>query len=444
MLGRLSRLVAVVAVVAMFGPFLTVQASAQAGATLEIAAFQGGYGIEWLKEIAARFEQEHPGVKVEVWGNPRVWEQLRPRFISGNPPDLVAPGWGFDVWSAIYEGQVQPLDDLLGSPAVGQEGRWMDTFIQDLWAPMAWEGHYYIMPLFMNIFSWWYDEALWQKEGWQVPETWEQFVAVADAIKQAGYYPISVQGVDFQYLNYGLLLPTVARLGGMQVLEDAFNLKPGAWQHPAFVQAARIWQDAAREYFPPGWEGANHTESQMLLVLDQTAMLPVGSWLPSEMANVTPPTTRLRAMTLPSFGRPDGVMALPVESDQPTNFLIPSKAKNPELAGEFLKFMTSPEMARIIVEATGAPLAVRGSEEALPSEAVRSAVALLAKTEATYDFRNTVEIWYPQIWQAMVDAGAALLQGQISPEEWARRLEQAATSVRNDAKIPKHHLALGT
>ena len=89
---------------------------AQKPVTLEIASFQGGYGIQWLKEIATQFEETHPGVKVDVWGSPRVWEPLRPRFISGNPPDLCAPGWGFDFWAAVGAGQIMPLDKFLNTP----------------------------------------------------------------------------------------------------------------------------------------------------------------------------------------------------------------------------------------------------------------------------------------------------------------------------------------
>lgn len=76
---------------------------------LEVASFEGGYGIEWLKKAGEKFERLHPDVKVDVWGNPRVWDQLQPRFVAENPPDVCAPGWKFDVWGAIYEGKIKSL-----------------------------------------------------------------------------------------------------------------------------------------------------------------------------------------------------------------------------------------------------------------------------------------------------------------------------------------------
>ena len=49
---------------------------------VEVASFQGGYGIDFFERAAREYEAKHPGVKIRVWGNPRVWEQLRPRFVA--------------------------------------------------------------------------------------------------------------------------------------------------------------------------------------------------------------------------------------------------------------------------------------------------------------------------------------------------------------------------
>ena len=53
--------------------------------------FQGGYGMQWVYDTAAEFELAHDDITAYVWGNPRAWDQTRPRFLSGNPPDVF---WG--------------------------------------------------------------------------------------------------------------------------------------------------------------------------------------------------------------------------------------------------------------------------------------------------------------------------------------------------------------
>lgn len=39
---------------------------------LEVAVFEGGYGIDFNQKVGEEFAALHPDVEVEVWGNPRV------------------------------------------------------------------------------------------------------------------------------------------------------------------------------------------------------------------------------------------------------------------------------------------------------------------------------------------------------------------------------------
>ena len=57
---------------------------------LEIPVFAGGYGIAFYEETARQFEQQRPDVRVRVYGDPRIADQLRIRLIDGTPPDAAA------------------------------------------------------------------------------------------------------------------------------------------------------------------------------------------------------------------------------------------------------------------------------------------------------------------------------------------------------------------
>src|SRR5690554_4562151 len=99
---------------------------------LEVASFQGGYGLDFFEYAAREYEKTHPNVKINVWGNPRIWEKLRTRFLNNDVPDLCWPGWGMDVWALVANGQVMEMDKYLETKAYGQDKKWIDTFNQDL------------------------------------------------------------------------------------------------------------------------------------------------------------------------------------------------------------------------------------------------------------------------------------------------------------------------
>ena len=52
--------------------------------------FEGGFGRGYLDNAAEIFRALHPENPMSVAGIQRVGEQLRPRFIGGNPPDVFA------------------------------------------------------------------------------------------------------------------------------------------------------------------------------------------------------------------------------------------------------------------------------------------------------------------------------------------------------------------
>ena len=45
---------------------------------VDVAAFKGGYGIDFYEKAASEFNAKHPGVPVHVWGNPRIWSNSAP------------------------------------------------------------------------------------------------------------------------------------------------------------------------------------------------------------------------------------------------------------------------------------------------------------------------------------------------------------------------------
>ncbi|MCX8053697.1 MAG: extracellular solute-binding protein, partial [Armatimonadetes bacterium] len=111
---------------------------------IEVAIFQGGWGLDFFQRAAREYEKLHPNVKIRLWGNPRIWEQLRTRFVAGDVPDLCWPGWGMDTWALVYEGKVMEMDRFLDEKAYGQDKKWKDTFIPHLLEKGRYKGHYYI------------------------------------------------------------------------------------------------------------------------------------------------------------------------------------------------------------------------------------------------------------------------------------------------------------
>lgn len=412
--------------------------SPAAAGEVEVALFQGGYGIDFFEKAAREYEAKHPGVKLRVWGNPRVWEQLRPRFVAGSPPDLTYPGWGLDHWPLVYEGQVIPLDEALSGPPAEGSGTWRDTFEPSLLRLGQHEGKQYMLPYFFSVNGWWYDKFLFAEHGWQPPKTWSELLALCEKIKAAGIAPLTYQGKYPYYMITGFLLPWAISAGGIQALDDAQNLKPGAWKSPAFLQAARMIKELKdRGYFQEGANGMSHTDAQMEFINKRAAMIPCGTWLHSEMRNQLP-TEKFQMI----FFRPP---VLDNGPGDPTNiaigiepWVVPTKGKHRETAIDFFKYLTSLTKAKQFVEEKGTLMSIRGSDAAKIPEHLADAARVFREAKTVWSVEYIQ--WYPTLGTASQNAMAALLNGEITPEQFCERVEAAAEAVRKDPNIPKHRV----
>lgn len=419
------------------GPSGTSSIDGPITGTLDVAAFQGGYGIDFYQTAAKEFEAKHPDLKITVEGNPRIWEQLRPRFIGGNPPDLCYPGWGMDHWALAEEGQLMELDDALASKPDQGGGTWADTFEPSLLALGKLEGKQYVLPYFFNVMGWWYDPVVFAKNGWTVPRTFNELLALCAKIKAKGIAPITYQGKYPYYLIDGMLLPFSMSVGGLEAIRAAQNLEPGAWKSPAILEAANMIDELNKHgYFQSGASAMSHTESQEEFLQGKAAMIPCGTWLYSEMKNVMPPNAHMKYMLPPVAANGKGDPTSVIIGIEP--WMVPVKGKNPAAAIAFYKYMTSLDKAKQFVEQKGTLVAIKGSDQAkLPDVLIEPAAIFKgSKNVWAIQYRN----WYPAFDTEMQNALTSMLAGELSPQAFCDRVEAAAEKTRNDDSIPKHKL----
>lgn len=447
-MSGLRWLFVVLAAVVAFGCGAGSKESSKTGPSasgaIEVASFEGGYGIDFFQTAAKEYEANHPGVKIKVWGSNNIWQQLQPRYVSGDVPDLCWNGWGMDEWKLIYEGQLRDLTEALDSPAADGKTKWRDTFDPKMLALGQFEGKQYRLPYHVNVLGWWYNPVLFKKRGWSPPRTWAQLLDLCAKIKAAGIAPLTYQGQYPYYMVSGFLFPWVVSVGGIEALDAMQELRPGAWKSPAVVRAATMIRELKdRGYFQDGALGLNHTQSQAEFLNGKAAMIPCGSWLYSEMRETLPsvqakdPDMGHMAFMLPPIveegaGDPSAI-GIGIEP-----WTVPAKAKNPQGGIDFFKYMTSLDKARQFVKEKGTLMAIIGANDVeLPPHLVGPAGALKAAGVAWMSQYNE---WYKDFGKEVENAMSALLAGELTPEQFAERCEQGAERARQDPDLVKHQI----
>lgn len=401
---------------------------------VEVMAFKGGYGLDFYQQAAKEFNEKNPGVTVSVDGNPKVWESLRPRMIAGTPPDLMFPGWGMDHWALVDEGQVMVLDRALDGPADDGKGTWRGTFDPNVLKLGQKDGKTYMLPLYTMVYGWWYDPGLFAANGWTPPKTWSELLAVGEKMKAKGIAPITYQGQYPYYMIEGMLLPWAASEGGIETLNAAQNLEPGAWKSPAMLKSAeRIVELRDRGFFLKGATGLSHTESQTGFLARKAAMIPCGSWLESEMKETMPKGAKVEFFLPPVIEGGKGDPTMTIVGVEP--WMVPTDAKNPDAAIAFYRYLTSLPKAKQFVREKGTLMAIRGSDDVeLPQSLVKPAATVkAAKSLWSVQYRQ----WYPAFEKEIEGALTEMLNGGTA-QKFVDRCEAAAEKTRQDNSIKKY------
>jgi N-acetylglucosamine transport system substrate-binding protein len=403
--------------------------------SVEVVAFKGGYGIDKYEAAAKEFMEKNPTVKVEVSGNPRVWEQLRPRLVANTPPDLMFPGWGMDHWALVEEGQVLDLNPALDRPGPDGEGKWRDSFHPEIIKLGQQDGHTFMLPLYLMVYGWWFDPGLFKKHGWTPPKTYAELLELGPKIKAKGIAPITFQGQYPYYMMEMMFLPWAGYIGGKKALDDAQNLVPGAWNSSAMLQSATMIDELNRKgFFQEGAVGMSHTESQTQFLQGKAAMIPCGSWIRSEMKEVMPEGAQMEFFQPPAVaGAPTGhdLVFIGVEP-----WMVPSNGKNPDGAVELFKFMTSKEKATEFMRDKETLMAIQGLDESSIPESLLEQKRVVDGAKSFW--ANQYRQWYPAMQKAMEGALTAMLNREISPKEFVDRCEAAAEETRKDDSLKKY------
>lgn len=410
-----------------------VRAQAAGAIPLEVALFEGGYGIEWHRAMAERFAAENPAVRIDLWGDPRVEHKLKPRLLQGAMPDLMHER-NLPMWLLIANGKLLPFNDALTRPAPGDDRPWGDLFYPGTLDMYVTGGDVWAVPSALNAWACWYDARMFREHGWEPPKTWAEFDALCTAIRAAGIEPVAYQG---KYPIYGwwTFISLVQRVGGLEAVNRINRCEPGCFSHPDVVRAAALMQDFAVKHYQRGALAMNHTESQAQFVLGKAAMVFCGLWLDNEMKDTTPPGFEMRAFPMPAVEGGKGNPRL-IQASGWEFFIVPTDAAHPEAGFDFVRYMVSPQNAPSMGEQIGVISPIRGGT---PKEAVTpalgSAIDMIDAAEGLFairaeflllDWRNDVLV--PEI--------GLLFGGAKSPEAVCAALDRGMQESLAKRDIP--------
>ncbi|SFF05063.1 N-acetylglucosamine transport system substrate-binding protein [Paenibacillus algorifonticola] len=334
---------------------------------LDVAVFQGGYGREFWDSAAEAFMQDYPGTKINITASPKIGELIRPKIVAGNPPDFMYIS-GSDntplVNGLIKDKALLDLTEVFeeltpeGAPL---KDKILDGVLNSRATSPYDDGKVYLAPYNFGVMGLWYNKALFEAKGITPPKTWDDFFAANAAAKENGRALLTYQGIYPGYLEE-MIVPAIYAAGGQEALKQFFDYDPEFWKSDTFKQVWGLMEKIATEdnALMTGTVALNHTQSQTAFLQGKAMFIPNGSWFEDEMKDAPREDGfSFGYLGVPSFGADKPVSALTnVET-----VVIPAKAKNPELAKEFLKYLYTDKIVQLNGDKAKAVMAVKGAPD---------------------------------------------------------------------------------
>jgi len=397
--------------------------------------FSGGFGHDYIQFAADLFAKVHPGSTVSVEPIQGVGEKLRPRFVGGNPPDVIDnSGAGrLDPGALVAEGQLLDLAPLMAAPSLDTPGKTVaETLFPKSQDSGVYDGVQYELNIAYSVAGIWYSSTLFKDKGWTYPKTWPEMMDLCETIKAAGIAPWTYQGKYPGYMIFGLLSGLIFKKGGVQPMIDIDNLVDGAWGNAAVLDSLKeMYQLAENDYIMEGTEGLNHTESQAEWLKGNAAFIPCGIWLENEMKEMIPEGFDMVIDQAP--GDKDACRA---EGGEP--FIVPSKAENTLAGLEYLRCIISKESAKYFAVNVSAMMPVIGGTEGVTiSTGMQSAVEMVEKCGDQVFPGMKYGGWYSDLGKEASAMMGEMLTKRITPDGFVEAVQKMADKVKADPEVTK-------
>jgi N-acetylglucosamine transport system substrate-binding protein len=407
------------------------------GSTVDAVIFNGGYGIDYVEFAAGLVQKNHPTVTVKVSPSTQIAQELQPRFLGGNPPDLIDNSGAQSIgFSAIID-QLETMDSVLDAPSL--EGvKIRDTLVGGVELPGTFGDKFVALNYVMTVYGIWYSASLFEANGWTPPTTWAEAIELGKKAKEKNIYLFG-WGKEAATYYRTTAVASAIKAGGDEVRLAVDNFTPGFWSHPAFQAVfSALYEIIQGGMMKPGGAGTQFTAAQAQWSNDESFLLyPSGSWIENEMKSATKADFKMTGMAELSIDANDKLPKTALHSTAGEPFIIPAGALNLAGGKELLRTMLSKEAAANFAKTKLAPTIVK---DTVPADGFGS-TALVSQSKLLADAGNDVFTWNSfdlygtnqdelVVWNSFLD-------GKLDVAAFTAALQAITDAVYNDASVTK-------
>ncbi len=293
--------------------------------------------LEFMTELVAEYNASQDDVEV-VMDTSGV-DVVSASFVRGNPPDIMLANYNYEIARFVQRCALTDLADTQAAASTRED-------LQPLMDQYGYcEGRTSALPYSVMAASVIYNKQIFEDNGLDVPQTWDELIEVADTLQDAGVTPFYGTFKDDWTVGQGWYDYS---LGGSMDVIEFFDGRAAAGTAVGPDSAVSFQKDYAEPmdkmvqlaaYTNEDANSRGYGDGNLAFSNGEAAMYLQGPWAFSEIAK-TAPDLELGTFPLPMTDDPAD-LAVRVNMDLAA--MIPEGSRHQDAARDFLEYLYLPE-----------------------------------------------------------------------------------------------------
>lgn len=289
--------------------------------------------------IIDEYMEENPNVNIEVEAlDEEAYKTKFKAYSMEGMPDVVS------IW-----GQPAFLDEVLDAGVLAElnQDDYADYgFISGSLDGFMKDGKLYGLPRNTDVAGFYYNQKIFEDNGWEVPTTYDELLALAGEMKEKDIVPLAMDGGDGWPLAV-YLSDILFKLTGSDYSSVVSNaISTGDFSDENLKKATEILKESADAgLFQNGYDSQDYGTAMNLFTNGQAAMFYMGSWEASMALNEDIPEdvrTNIRVFTMPVIDGGKGT-ATDIAAWNGGGYAVSADSEVKDEAIKFLNYMYQPD-----------------------------------------------------------------------------------------------------
>lgn len=295
----------------------------------------------YFKVVEEEFNAAHDDIHLTISSPNDATTILKTRFIREDYPDIIGIGGDINYSYFVDAGILADVSGYGGIKDINQG--YLDIAESLELVPV--DGTY-ILPYVANAAGVLYNRDMFEEHGWEIPETWDEMLALCDKIQAEGILPFYFGFKD----TWTCLAPWNAMAVALAPADTAKQVNKGS---TTFTDEYRELAKKYLQLLPYGPEGPfaySYNDACTSFARGESAMYTIGSYATPQILSVNP------EMNIDSFVMPasDNKEERTLNSGIDLGFCVMADCKNKEAAYEVLDFLYADENIQKYIDAQNA------------------------------------------------------------------------------------------